>query len=185
MTARAAQGKPESVPEALRPLGGLWQERATARADGAVPAVAGAYLLAVWLPAPVALPPRLVTAARPALAPGWVVYAGSARGPGGLRARLARHLRPDKRRRWHVDWPTTAPGARIWVQAVPGGDECALVARLLAEAGATVPVPGFGSSDCRTCPAHLLALPEAPRHGLRRIRRRATGTLESASESVL
>jgi hypothetical protein len=42
---------------------------------------------------------------------------------------------------------------------VPGGRECDLLDRLLKAPGAVVPVPGFGSSDCRTCPAHLVALP--------------------------
>ena len=30
-------------------------------------------------------------------------YGGSARGPGGLRARIGRHLRANKRIHWHVD----------------------------------------------------------------------------------
>ena len=34
-----------------------------------------------------------------------------------------------------------------------------LVRDLLELPGASVPVPGFGSSDCRACPAHLVALP--------------------------
>ena len=37
------------------------------------------------------------------------------------------------------------------------GEECNLVERL-AGAGASAPIPGFGGSDCRTCPAHLLAV---------------------------
>ena len=35
----------------------------------------------------------------------------------------------------------------------------ALVRALLVLPGASVPVPGFGSSDCRACPAHLVMLP--------------------------
>jgi hypothetical protein len=42
---------------------------------------------------------------------------------------------------------------------VPGGCECGLLDRLLKAPGAAVPVPRFGSSDCRRCPAHLVALP--------------------------
>ena len=40
------------------------------------------------------------------LAPGCYVYAGSARGPGGIRARVRRHLRPDKTPHWHIDQVT-------------------------------------------------------------------------------
>ncbi len=46
------------------------------------------------------------------------------------------------------------------MQAVPGGRECDLLARVLDIPGASVPVPGFGSSDCRACPAHLVTLPD-------------------------
>lgn len=63
----------------------------------------------------------------------------------------------DKPRRWHIDWLTTAAGDRaVWT--VADGDECALREALTA-AGAAVPVAGFGSSDCRRCPAHLLHWP--------------------------
>ncbi len=54
----------------------------------------GAYLLLIDLAAPLALAiPRLGVAT---LAPGRYVYGGSAYGPGGLRARIGRHLRADK-----------------------------------------------------------------------------------------
>ncbi len=130
-----------------------------------LPAVPGAYLL--WLP--VARPIALV---RPMpgtlLEPGIYLYLGSANGPGGLRARVARHLRADKRPRWHVDQLTVAAGARARALAWPGGDECAWREAVQA-AGASVPVPRFGASDCRRCPAHLLRLddagPDDPRLG--------------------
>jgi Uri superfamily endonuclease len=35
--------------------------------------------------------------------PGFFVYVGSAMGPGGLAARVGRHLRLEKRLHWHVD----------------------------------------------------------------------------------
>ncbi len=118
----------------------------------------GAYLLLIELAAPLALGiPRLGAAA---LAPGRYAYGGSAYGPGGLRARIGRHLRADKTPRWHVDRLTSA-GQVVAIRAVPGGRECDLVRALLEIPGASVPLPGFGSSDCRTCPAHLVALPES------------------------
>lgn len=118
------------------------------------PDAAGAYLLLVTVPLPmrVALPQR-PEAMLPA---GRYLYAGSARGPGGLRARLARHLRADKKPHWHIDRLTmTGTVAGAWI--FPGGDECAIVAAL---AHLPVLLPGFGSSDCRRCISHLLAWPD-------------------------
>lgn len=113
----------------------------------------GAYALALRLDRPT--PFR-----RPGLAhvfrPGWYVYAGSAYGPGGVRARLARHLRPEKSARWHVD-QLTAPAAAIHALGFAGGAECAIVAGLDARADFAPPLGGFGASDCRICTAHLLA----------------------------
>ncbi len=120
------------------------------------PVAPGAYLLLIELAAPLALDiPSLGPATLPA---GRYAYGGSAYGPGGLRARIGRHLRRDKPQRWHVD-RLTAAGRVIGVRAVPGGRECALVGGLLELPGTLVPVPGLGSSDCRSCPAHLVMLP--------------------------
>ncbi len=121
-----------------------------------LPADPGAYLLLIELTAPLALDiPRLGAAT---LAPGRYAYCGSANGPGGLRARIGRHLRRDKTPHWHID-RLTAAGQVAGLRAVPGGRECDLLRDLLADPGVSVPVPGFGSSDCRACPAHLVALP--------------------------
>src|SRR3954466_12462716 len=64
------------------------------------PDLPGAYLLLVMLPRPLCVTlPRHPEAT---LRPGPLFYAGSARGPGGLRARLARHQRADKKPHWHI-----------------------------------------------------------------------------------
>ncbi|MDJ0948001.1 MAG: GIY-YIG nuclease family protein [Alphaproteobacteria bacterium] len=122
----------------------------------AFPAEPGAYVLCLGLTRPVrglAVGPR-----RHDLMPGCYAYAGSAWGPGGLRARVRRHLRAGKRRHWHIDQLTgRADALAAW--GLPGGSECAIVARLSAQGGVTVPLPGFGSSDCTRCRAHLLRLP--------------------------
>ncbi|NQV22245.1 MAG: GIY-YIG nuclease family protein [Rhodospirillales bacterium] len=96
----------------------------------------------------------------PVLAPGLYLYAGSANGPGGIRARVLRHTRRNKLRHWHVD-RLTGNARVIAVAAMVGGNECKIVEAVSALPQVTVPAPGFGSSDCRTCPAHLLALPPA------------------------
>jgi len=121
---------------------------------GSLPGEGGAYALYFELSEPVALP--IARLNNPVLDPGVYVYAGSACGPGGIRARVTRHLRRDKRPHWHIDHLSVRVGCRR-VDAFPGGKECDLVADFL-EAGGYVPVPGFGSSDCKTCAAHLVRL---------------------------
>ncbi len=88
---------------------------------------------------------------------GRYAYAGSARGPGGIRARIARHLRADKKPHWHIDRLTEC-ATIVEIQAYPDGRECDLMAQLLTRPGARIPIPGFGSSDCRNCVSHLVAL---------------------------
>ncbi len=121
----------------------------------AIPAAYGAYVLVVALSR--SLPLRLPRIAG-TLPPGRYAYCGSAYGPGGLRARLARHLKRGKALRWHVDRLTEA-GRVAALVAQPNGKECDLRAALQTEPGVTAPIPGFGSSDCRRCDSHLLALP--------------------------
>ena len=90
--------------------------------------------------------------------PGAYLYLGSAYGTGGLPARLRRHLRADKRVHWHVDHLTNAGTVeRIFV--LPHGRECDLVDTALQLPAINAPFAGFGSSDCRRCTAHLLAIP--------------------------
>ena len=72
-------------------------------------------------------------------------------------ARIARHLRQAKPLRWHVDALTVA-GRVVDVGWTLDVTECGLLGRLVALPGVTVPVPGFGSSDCRHCPAHLVGV---------------------------
>jgi len=91
---------------------------------------------------------------------GTYLYAGNARR--GLQARIERHLRPTKKRHWHLDHLTSRREVRPLTALVfteREVDECSLVAQLLAIPGASVPIPGFGASDCRRgCPAHLVLL---------------------------
>ena len=116
----------------------------------------GAYLLAIDLAREMTLD---ISTLSPLMLPaGRYIYCGSAYGPGGIKARVARHLRQDKSLRWHVDRLTL--GGRVsQVAALIGGSECTLMAGLCALPGVSVPVLNFGSSDCRTCPAHLAAVP--------------------------
>lgn len=89
---------------------------------------------------------------------GWYVYAGSARGPGGVRARVERHLRTHRRPHWHIDYlREAAEVVDVWVARQEKFTEHDVVKLLTGIEGVTVPVKGFGSSDCRAgCEAHLL-----------------------------
>jgi Uri superfamily endonuclease len=93
---------------------------------------------------------------------GYYLYAGSARGPGGLRARLARHLRKEKPVRWHIDYLLRdATVIEIWKASSPEKLECLWTQALLGMPGARIVVTGFGSSDC-DCSSHLIHFPSLP-----------------------
>lgn len=93
---------------------------------------------------------------------GVYAYAGSALGSGGLRSRLGRHLRGDGTPHWHIDYLRAK--ARVFGCFYTVSDtslECVWSQALVALPDATIPVPGFGASDCRSgCEAHLIALPQ-------------------------
>jgi len=128
-----------------------------------LPAAPGAYVLLLTATAPVVL--NMLRFGKLTLAAGQYAYVGSAHGPGGLRARVGRHLRVEKPLHWHIDYLTAAlPVVHVVTLAVTNGArlQCTWVKRLLALNGASVPAPGFGSSDCRNgCPAHLVRLPDS------------------------
>lgn len=122
-----------------------------------LPAAPGSYLLLLDLDTTARLTVgRLGTFEFPA---GRYAYAGSARGPGGLRARVARHIRAEKRLHWHIDYlAARAPIVAVWYVESGKRLECLWAARLSDLPGASLPVDGFGSSDCR-CQSHLIRLP--------------------------
>jgi Uri superfamily endonuclease len=81
---------------------------------------------------------------------GQYVYTGSAKR--NLDARIARHLRKDKKLRWHVDWLLAADGVAIVAVERSVEDECVLNQQV----GGLVVAPGFGASDCQNrCGSHF------------------------------
>ncbi|MCW5881693.1 MAG: GIY-YIG nuclease family protein [Anaerolineae bacterium] len=124
-----------------------------------LPDVGGVYAIVLRLPGATHL---RVLGREVWLPAGHYVYVGSARGPGGLRARLGRHLRGDGRPRWHIDALRAAAevdGFTYWVDEQV--TECAVVRAVAALPGATIPIPRFGASDCRQgCVAHLIHVPD-------------------------
>jgi Uri superfamily endonuclease len=90
------------------------------------------------------------------LAAGTYVYVGSALGPGGLRARVGRHLRREKKPHWHIDALTAAAlMVEVWAVESKNRLECHWAAALRALPGTRIPVAGFGASDC-ACTTHQL-----------------------------
>lgn len=109
---------------------------------------------------------------------GYYLYVGSAFGPGGLNARIARHLRRDKKHHWHIDCLTSKETiVDIWFSKQGDKHECEWATIFKKTPGLYLPVPGFGSSDC-SCPSHLFFSKKKPLfaryrnllgHGLERI----------------
>lgn len=71
--------------------------------DAAEP-VPGSYLLLLELAEPLTI---IIRKRDWQLSAGLFVYAGSANGAGGLKARLTRHFRKEKKQHWHIDRITT------------------------------------------------------------------------------
>lgn len=84
---------------------------------------------------------------------GEYAYVGSAMG--GLDARIARHLRAEKKRHWHIDY-LLERAAVASVLEFESSDriECELSDTLAVSGASTAPVRGFGSSGCG-CVSHL------------------------------
>lgn len=95
---------------------------------------------------------------------GYYAYTGSALGRGALslKGRIRRHLRKEKRKRWHVDFLLADEDIMVVsVLIIPTEKsmECEVNKYLCDVMNAKVVVPNFGSSDCRQgCGSHLLYL---------------------------
>ncbi len=126
-----------------------------------IPSKRGSYVLMLELKRVRAL--RVGRLGEVTLPAGVYAYAGSAFGSGGLRARLGRHLRGDGALHWHIDYVRAVAKVRTCFYTVSDTPlECAWSQTLAALPGATIPVVGFGASDCRSgCGAHLIALSSA------------------------
>jgi len=93
---------------------------------------------------------------------GHYAYTGSALGLGAtsLRKRVARHLRNKKAKHWHIDFLLANRNARVIAVVMAESSiskECQINNLIRNIEGATVPVVGFGASDCKqNCKSHLL-----------------------------
>jgi Uri superfamily endonuclease len=96
---------------------------------------------------------------------GWYIYVGSGCGPGGLAARISRHLRTSKPLHWHVDYLCAcAKPVKVWYATGVRDSECDWAEALSHLPEASMPIPGFGASDCR-CAGHLVHFSALPSQG--------------------
>jgi Uri superfamily endonuclease len=96
------------------------------------------------------------------LQPGFYLYVGSAFGPGGLAARIGHHRQVAARPHWHIDYlRAVCDLVTVWFTTDATRRECSWASGLAQMAGACVPLPGFGSSDC-DCDAHLFWFKRLP-----------------------
>ncbi|MEA3346131.1 MAG: GIY-YIG nuclease family protein [Chloroflexota bacterium] len=118
-----------------------------------IPRQPGTYVLLLHLLSPTEI--RVGKLGTSRFPTGWYTYVGSALGPGGLAARLARHQRR-RRLHWHIDYLLALSGlVEIWWTVSPKRWECVWAQALKGLPGAAIPMLGFGASDCR-CSTHLL-----------------------------
>lgn len=97
--------------------------------------------------------------------PGFYLYVGSAFSPGGLRARLARHTREDKRNHWHIDYLSRhLQLVEIWFTDTPRQIEHQVAGFISSHLEVGLPLIGFGSSDCE-CDTHLFYTHRRPSVG--------------------
>ena len=144
----------------------------------AIPPYPGAYALLLNLSQPYTITVgRLGNASFP---PGTYLYLGSALGPGGLRARLGRHLQTiNSQPHWHIDYLRSVAEPKALIYKIidktknTQGDngtiplECLWSQAVSDILGAHIPLPGFGSSDCQAgCSAHLAVFPESSQEGV-------------------
>ena len=117
------------------------------------PAEGGAYVLVLHLEQAASIEIGRLGTFR--FEPGWYLYTGSARGPGGLAGRLGRHFRDERRRHWHVDHlREKARLLEAWFAAGDGACEHRWASILAGMRGVSLAAPRFGASDCR-CAGHL------------------------------
>ncbi len=91
--------------------------------------------------------------------PGIYFYIGSAKGPGGLKARVSRHYTRSKKKHWHIDYLTANTNTEIEyiVLIIPLNPERIDLESYLAQRfyGKLEAMKGFGTSDKRQDYSHL------------------------------
>ena len=131
---------------------GLEQSILDRRKIKGLPAGKGAYLLLLNLLSLATISTKHSN--KVDFSPSWYIYAGSAYGPGGVRARLLRHCNRKKKIHWHIDQLSVV--ADTYAMTFFDDNECRLLRVLEKSKDFKFPLKGFGSTDCRSCASHLL-----------------------------
>lgn len=93
---------------------------------------------------------------------GYYIYCGSAFGPGGVAARVKHHLKITERPHWHIDYLRKLLRlSEVWYCYDSQKREHDWSSILASYPNASMPMYGFGSSDC-SCETHLIYLPDQP-----------------------
>lgn len=131
-----------------------------------IPSVSGSYTLSLQLGTPATL--TIGRLGVFTLSPGVYCYFGSAFGPGGLHARLQRHLNSTSRPHWHIDHLRRVSNVLSvhWLPQPPNDMdtlfppmECRWSQAASKISAVRYPITGFGSSDCHSgCTAHMVLL---------------------------
>lgn len=90
---------------------------------------------------------------------GFYIYTG--RSKKGLKARVERHKRKEKKRHWHIDYLLAVAVIRKIFYYRSRFDECIINMKTNKLIKDSAIVNGFGSSDCR-CRGHLIFTKEMP-----------------------
>ncbi len=131
-----------------------------------IPACKGAYIVILRLRDPLRIRVGILGVIE--FDEGHYAYVGSARGPGGVRARLCRHIRGTGTKRWHIDYLREHAEVAYYLYTCGGPSE-----RVIAERCHRLLAPGpkgFGSSDDPANPTHLFSCPANLEECLRRTR---------------
>lgn len=93
---------------------------------------------------------------------GFYVYVGSAFGPGGLKARIAHHTRISRCPHWHIDYLRPILHLKeVWFSYDSERHEHRWAGAMSRFKAATIPMAGFGASDC-SCQSHLFRFRRKP-----------------------
>jgi len=148
-----------------------------------IESIAGTYALILRVENPVHL--EVGRLGKLQLVPGFYLYCGSARGPGGVKARVDRHLRKRKKHRWHIDYVSSqVPIVDVWYSYAEFWHECHWAETAVAWADNQIPYAGFGSSDCH-CDAHLIYYHDQPQVSEFKRRMSQEGVAQSLVEAIV
>ena len=93
---------------------------------------------------------------------GFYVYVGSAFGPGGLKARIAHHAKISRCPHWHIDYLRPILHLKqVWYSYDSERHEHRWAGAMSRFKAATIPMAGFGASDC-SCQSHLFGFSRKP-----------------------